>query len=190
MPQGTRIFHASVYEVCMPDRAQNLHPVLIHLIDRDAGILWGRTMGTGVLSVAVDSTMNEPSYVRVYAHCGRMNNDVTIVILNLDIREHPDVLLRATDATREVSPGLTLPLVVNTTHYALTCPQGTNSTVVSLNGQPLELDPEGKLPALDGVRGQARGDGSTLALLDAPLPPASVHFLVLHGLSSLFQCPA
>eukprot|EP00041_Stephanoeca_diplocostata_P007397 m.105224 g.105224 ORF g.105224 m.105224 type:complete len:597 (-) comp16856_c0_seq3:464-2254(-) len=160
------------------------------LPDYYAGILWGRTMGTGVLSVAVNNSATEPSYVRVYAHCARTGNDVTVVVLNLDIRERPDVLLRVDDGTEGTAPGLALPAVVNATYYALTGPQGTNATAVSLNGRPLELDPEGKLPELSGKSGQARGDGNTLSLLQAPLPAASVHFVVLHGLGPLLHCPA
>jgi hypothetical protein len=115
-----------------------------------AALLWRRLMGNVVLDVGA----TRPD-VHVYAHCLRGHpGGVALLVLNLS--DTPAVL--AIDGAHGAS-------------YSLTAPSLQSQSVL-LNGQPLAVTAEGKLPDLEGKplrRSQAR------------LAPQSIQFISIPG---------
>lgn len=112
-----------------------------------AAVLWRRLMGTGVL----DAGPNKPG-IHLYAHCQRGNaQGVTLLALNL------------TDRPQAVD--LEAPAQL----YSLTAPE-LQSRAVLLNGKPLALTKQDRLPAMSPV--SVRGGHVMLA-------PKSDNFIVL-----------
>jgi heparanase 1 len=117
-----------------------------------AALLWNRLMGTTVL----DAGEPPAPGVNVYAHCSSGGSGgVTLVAVNND---------------RDASGSLSM--AVQGERYTLASPTGLESHQIELNGTPLALGDDGKVPALDGVAAPAGG---------LSLPPASITFVTLPG---------
>ena len=106
------------------------------LPDYYAGVIWGRTIGTEVLNVS--ATNSSTGGIRSYAHCSNGGGGVTLVVINLNKQDWDNATLTiagrpAEDLDRDLD--LAFPSVVAGTRWLLTGPEGTNSSLVSLNGE-------------------------------------------------------
>ena len=71
------------------------------------------------------------------------------------------------------------------TEYRLTGPRGTDSSLVALNGRPLQLDSgTGLLPPMPGRAVATAGSSNVVQLA-----PASIAFLVVPGAGAGAGCP-
>ncbi len=122
-------------------------------------VLWKRLMGPRVLAVQLDKPDRR---VRVYAHCShnpsaneeaRVNGKVSVLVINVDQQQAARVHFDAAQP----------PLWV----YLITA-DDLQSKSIRLNGELLEMDPDGHLPELNG---QQRNE----PYLD--LPPTSYAFV-------------
>ena len=151
------------------------------------GQIWGRTMGTQVLNVS--STNSSSGGIRSYAHCSSSGTGVTLVLINLDKHDWPSAALELVTADGGGGPSDTLPSTVPASRWLLTGPEGTNSSLVSLNGKVLALDAGGRklqLPLLAGSQETFTTVGGRLVI--PRVPPESVQFIVLEGLGSQAGC--
>eukprot|EP01043_Picozoa_sp_COSAG02_P037875 COSAG02_NODE_2877_length_7842_cov_3.566060_1_plen_333_part_00 len=155
------------------------------LPDYYAGQIWGRTMGIDVLNVS--STNSSSGGIRSYAHCSKVgaNNSVTLVLINLGKTDWPNATLEVAAADSGAAVG-SLPKSVNATRWLLTGPQGTNSSLVSLNGKLLTLDSEHNLPRLPGSNEEFHSVGGRLTI--PWIPAESVQFIILGGIGSELGC--
>jgi hypothetical protein len=111
-----------------------------------AALLWRRLMGSVVLD-----TGNAQSSVHLYAHCQRDHpGGVTVLALNLSAQ----AVTLAIEGARGLS-------------YALTAASLQSGTVM-LNGKPLTLTADGKVPELRG---------NLLRTRQVTLPPESIEFI-------------
>jgi len=146
------------------------------LPDYYAGILWSKLMGTGVLAVTSSMEPDAARYVRAYAHCAaKRTAAVTVLLINLQPRTATNVSLG------QLGSGIT-----HRTEYHLTGPNGTDASVLALNGAVLRyrVDPssgEAVLPSLEG-RDVARTAGQDDVVMMAP---ASIAFVQVHGVTAL-----
>lgn len=141
-------------------------------------------MGTGVLNVS--STNSSSGGIRSYAHCSKMSSDsVTLVLINLDKTDWPNATLEIVATDSETSMG-SMPKDVPTMRWLFTGPQGTNSSLVSLNGELLVLSNDSKIPALPGQQEVLHSLSSRLVI--PRVPAESVQFVVLEGIGSLAGC--
>jgi|EP01043_Picozoa_sp_COSAG02_P043592 hypothetical protein len=148
-------------------------------------------MGTDVLNVSSSNSSN--GGIRSYAHCSKMgaNNSVaissvTLVLINLDKTDWPNATLEVAAADSGAAVG-SLPSSVAATRWLLTGPQGTNSSLVSLNGKLLALDSELNLPELPGSNElfHSLEDGR---LTIPRIPAESIQFIILEGIGSALGC--
>ena len=133
------------------------------LPDYFGGVLFGRLMGQGVLSVV---QVNGPESIRAYAHC-TPGGGSTALLLNLDPRSPAEVSLGHFGGTSSAR-----------LEWHLSGPSGTNATAVALNGKALgfEVDDSGEvvLPSLCG-RHVVRVPGNEDSVHLAPASIAFVH---------------
>jgi heparanase 1 len=108
--------------------------------DYYSALLWHRLMGTRVL--ATNSTGTE--YLRAYAHCTKSYRGVTLLLINLS---------RDTGISVQVSTGSGTSTDRNSRlEYHLTAKDGDlHSQTVLLNGNILNITPDGEIPSLSAV---------------------------------------
>ncbi|KAK8950480.1 Heparanase-like protein 3 [Platanthera guangdongensis] len=125
--------------------------------DYYSALLWHQLMGPKVLSTNFIGTKN----IRAYSHCARPSKGITLILLNLD----PNTTTNVTVKQRE--------------EYHLTAEAGNlHSQTMLLNGEPLNVNSDGSIPALT----PNEVDGSQPIKL-APLSIVFAHF-------PYFQAPA
>ena len=140
-------------------------------------------MGTDVLNVS--STNSSNGGLRSYAHCSKVANSVTLVLINLDKTDWPNATMQVGNADSGAAV-LALPNSVNATRWLLTGPQGTNNSLVSLNGKLLSLERGRNLPRLPGSHEIFHSLGGRLTI--PRIPAESIHFIVLEGIGGALGC--
>ena len=84
-----------------------------------------------------------------------------------------------------IAEPVTLPSTVSATSWVLTCPSGTNSSLVSLSGHVLALEKD-QLPLLAGESKTLLVSGNQVTLPE--IPPESIQFVTLHEVGRLVGC--
>ncbi|XP_017238986.1 heparanase-like protein 3 [Daucus carota subsp. sativus] len=135
--------------------------------DYYSALLWHRLMGRRVLSTSFSGTRK----IRAYTHCAKDSNGVTLLLINLDnsttVKVHPtfnnsswqqDVhhshhhhhhSHQHRTKTIRLPPKVHLKKIATREEYHLTAQDGNlHSRTMLLNGNPLTLDPSGKIPSL------------------------------------------
>ena len=139
------------------------------LPDYYAGVLWSLLMGPKVVR-AVSSASDS---IRAYAHCSaRSPTDLTLLLLNLQ-PAHTSQPINVTISGVCQSECARV-------EYRLSGPRGTNATDIALNGVPLTLTPEGRLPQMQGV--ETKG-GDVIVM-----PPATIVFVEVRGAGEAVGC--
>ncbi|OWM90391.1 heparanase-like protein 1 [Punica granatum] len=158
--------------------------------DYYSALLWNRLMGKGVLSIDIDS----PSPLRSYAHCSRGREGVTLLLINfsnetnykISVRNRMNLRLRIKESmdNREsiILRGLKKMVSfigigaseasLKREEYHLTPRDGfLQSQTMLLNGTPLDLTEDGKIPTLE----------PSLVGVNSPISiaPLSIAFVVL-----------
>eukprot|EP01047_Picozoa_sp_COSAG01_P043007 COSAG01_NODE_3792_length_5691_cov_11.941166_7_plen_224_part_00 len=146
------------------------------LPDYYAGILWSKLMGTGVLAVTSSTEPDAARSVRAYAHCtANRTAAVTVLLINLQPRTATNISLGQLGSSG-----------THRTEWHLTGPNGTDASVLALNGALLQyrVDPssgEAVLPSLEGLD-VARTAGQDDVVMMAP---ASIAFVQVDGVTTL-----
>jgi len=143
------------------------------LPDYYSGIMWSMLMGPAVLQV--DS--NE-SHVRAYAHCSAgdaAQGGLSLLLINLAPATPNNVSVHLPGSGSGNNGDGVVDGSLSATAYVLTGPGGMNATAMALNGDLLQMTPEGTLPPITGrnVLLPWQSDGSVLVTL----PNASIVFL-------------
>ncbi|KAG0480035.1 hypothetical protein HPP92_010893 [Vanilla planifolia] len=123
--------------------------------DYYSALLWHRLMGQKVLSTNFNGTKK----IRAYANCARESKGITLLLLNLDSNTTALVRLGTKTTKLEVLTKARLRSNFGTQanseageireEYHLTAKNGNlHSQVMLLNGQVLEVSPQGDIPAL------------------------------------------
>ena len=115
------------------------------------------------------------------------SDSVTLVLINLDKTDWPNATLEIVAADSEAAIEA-LPASVSATRWLLTGPQGTDSSLVSLNGRLLALDSAGKIPSLHGREELFTTSTNRDKLVIPRIPAESVQFIVLDSIGSLVGC--
>uniref|UniRef100_A0A1J3CN25 Heparanase-like protein 1 n=1 Tax=Noccaea caerulescens TaxID=107243 RepID=A0A1J3CN25_NOCCA len=162
--------------------------------DYYSALLWHRLMGKGVLAVQKDG----PPQLRVYAHCSKGREGVTMLLINLS--NHSDFTVSVsngvnvflnTESTKKKSLLDTLKKsfswigrkasdgYLNREEYHLSPKDGDlRSKIMLLNGNPLEPTATGDIPNLEPVRHSVKSP--------VYINPLSISFIVLPA----FDAPA
>ncbi|KAK8926663.1 Heparanase-like protein 3 [Platanthera zijinensis] len=128
--------------------------------DYYSALLWHQLMGPKVLSTSFIGTKN----IRAYSHCARPSKGITLVLLNLDPNTTTHVTVKGSNFEQREE-------------YHLTAGDGNlHSQTMLLNGEPLNVNSDGCIPALT----PNKVDGSQPIKL-APLSIVFAHFRYFHA---------
>ncbi|KAI4343929.1 hypothetical protein L6164_011218 [Bauhinia variegata] len=137
--------------------------------DYYSALLWQRLMGKSVLAVTSDASS---PHLRIYAHCSKDREGVTLLMINLSNQTHfildvqNDMIIKAEAKSIHSENSFIHHLkkafswvgtkgsdVTYREEYHLTPRDGNlRSQTMELNGIPLDLTNEGEIPRLDPVR--------------------------------------
>ncbi|XP_022957360.1 heparanase-like protein 1 [Cucurbita moschata] len=110
--------------------------------DYYSALLWHRLMGTKVLSASHDSS----PYLRVYSHCTKNNDGVTVLLINMSNSTSYDVKIVS---ERRLYPNAMGGRLQAREEYHLSPKDGDiQSDVMLLNGSPLQLTPKLDIPGM------------------------------------------
>ncbi|KAL8465206.1 hypothetical protein ACS0TY_034636 [Phlomoides rotata] len=159
--------------------------------DYYSALLWHRLMGKGVLAV----NSNASPYLRVYAHCAKERAGITVLLINLsnqttydvDVESLNNAALQQVTKKRSFAHRLkrTVSWIGNKAsdeklcreEYHLTPKNGDlQSTIMLLNGKPLQLTDRGAVPSLAPLHRYTNSDLN--------ISPFSIKFIVYPNFSA------
>ncbi|XP_074587681.1 heparanase-like protein 3 [Curcuma longa] len=150
--------------------------------DYYSALLWHRLMGTRVLATKLIG--EKPSLIRAYAHCAKESEGITLLLINLSGNTTAELsiisITTAYSLGRKHHPGAaSLSVEDAREEYHLTAMDGDlHSQTMLLNGDALEVDADGNIPALDPIK------------VDGSQPIVLAPFSIVFARIPSFQPPA